>query len=846
MNQLVECKKNNSERQLAFRVSAKAARLMGRENVSNAEGAIVELVKNTYDADAKYCALIFDKPYPELPVRLPLEEAAWLQLHLANFDDLYEESNNEYHLRWGLDHDLFNGATAAARQALDLWIVDDGHGMSSEVIEQHWMVIGTNFKEQNVFSGSGRVRTGAKGIGRFALDRLGTRCTIYSTTLEENKQQSLEWEVNWSEFEGSGKKLDQVFARLDQSNLTARGAIHALKSYPVFERKLDAIEKKVPWTTGTAIRISGLRDQWDKDEVSHLFSSLQALVPPEEQRPLQLLLLDSRVPEKHGLVQSNVLDDFDYKLTADVKADGTMSITIWRNELVVRELDPELFKLEEMKDPKFLKEHFERGYISYDTSISEWFPRSSDTVSVEDMSKIGPFQLSLAYYKRNMPSVGDRKRYPYRAFNGGPRSQWLNEQGGIKIYRDDFVVRPYGEPGSKAYDWLRLGERVSLNPAPASRKGWRVSPQNLAGTIKISRATNPHLEDQSNREGLIENRVFRAFMTLVVRIIKEFEDDRSHIFSNLLAAFNQKNPVDTVKAEAAAVVSRLQVTSSSPPTIEDANKLVRAIQVQEEQIRELKHDQNMLRALATLGTVLVSFSHEMGQLETSLGSRSYTLRKTMERLITPQALEGVSRELNPFTLLGNLEKADQKIKQWFKFALSAVRADKRRHRRLVFKDYLNNLAGIWSGFMADRTIGFEINVQDGFDPALKALEIDLDTIFNNLLLNSVEAFVTRNFPGERRIWIDIIPAGNNIQVTYCDSGPGLDSKYKKNPRDIFSFGETTKLGSDSENVGTGIGMWILDSVVSQYRGHVEVFHPSPEWGFKMIIILPNQDADANG
>ena len=52
---------------LPFKVSAKTARLIGRENVSKAEGAIAELVKNAYNADATFCvvAFLFSKS-PEL------------------------------------------------------------------------------------------------------------------------------------------------------------------------------------------------------------------------------------------------------------------------------------------------------------------------------------------------------------------------------------------------------------------------------------------------------------------------------------------------------------------------------------------------------------------------------------------------------------------------------------------------------------------------------------------------------------------------------------------------------------------------------------------------------------
>ena len=46
-----------------FTVSARTVRLIGRENVANAEGAIIELVKNSYDADAKKVTLKWSIAY---------------------------------------------------------------------------------------------------------------------------------------------------------------------------------------------------------------------------------------------------------------------------------------------------------------------------------------------------------------------------------------------------------------------------------------------------------------------------------------------------------------------------------------------------------------------------------------------------------------------------------------------------------------------------------------------------------------------------------------------------------------------------------------------------------------
>ena len=72
---------------IPFNVSAKTARLIGRENVSNLEGALIELIKNTYDADAKKCVVY------------------------------YENSSNR------------------------LFIIDNGTGMSKDVIADNWMAL---------------------------------------------------------------------------------------------------------------------------------------------------------------------------------------------------------------------------------------------------------------------------------------------------------------------------------------------------------------------------------------------------------------------------------------------------------------------------------------------------------------------------------------------------------------------------------------------------------------------------------------------------------------------------------------------------------------------------------
>ena len=116
---------------MKFNISARTTILIGREGVSRADGAIIELIKNTYDADADFCYIAFDIPSDKM------------------------------------------------------YILDNGIGMTKNIVECFWMLIGTDNKRIRFMSERNRVKSGEKGIGRFALDRLGSKCTMYTKHINE-------------------------------------------------------------------------------------------------------------------------------------------------------------------------------------------------------------------------------------------------------------------------------------------------------------------------------------------------------------------------------------------------------------------------------------------------------------------------------------------------------------------------------------------------------------------------------------------------------------------------------------------------------------------------------------
>jgi hypothetical protein len=109
--------------QTKMRPRARLISLLGDELISDEPVAVVELVKNAYDADAKNVSVTFETNDSGTPVRLVIK--------------------------------------------------DDGIGMDLATVMSGWLEPGTVLKKQSDRSPGGRLYQGAKGVGRFAAARLG-------------------------------------------------------------------------------------------------------------------------------------------------------------------------------------------------------------------------------------------------------------------------------------------------------------------------------------------------------------------------------------------------------------------------------------------------------------------------------------------------------------------------------------------------------------------------------------------------------------------------------------------------------------------------------------------------
>lgn len=774
-------------RYLNFNVSARTARLIGRENFANAEGAIVELVKNTYDADSKVCFVVFD---------------------------IQEDKRKS-----------------------SIYIIDCGEGMTEDVISKHWMTIGTDDKLNNAFSKKGRVKSGAKGIGRFALDRLGKKAEMI--TFSDKTEKGLLWTIDWTDFEKKGNTLADINASLDfidQGEFLEKVGEYRLNR---FDALIDLFSNDYK---GTIIRISDLNDDWEENQLRSLNTNLENLFPPHLSSDFEIYLYSFSDTEMFGKVKSANYDDFDYRVEASYPGEGRIiSVKLWRNELNVSLLESEykeVFEMDTMKSNPYRLEDFKSNPVTIDVLINS-------SIEEERLKRLGAFQFVFYFVKNTANDDGESfsdKKYPYNSVDSAYRKNWLKKFRGVKIYRDNFRVRPYGEYGN---DWLGLGERQGRSPGGPGQKlgGYRIRPNQISGAVFISRLQNAVFEDKSSREGIQENEDFALFKNLLLTIIGAFETDRNTIMFHLNLLYKKNHPNDSKAKEISDRVNKESKNKekgkndTSEPTDEEV--LAAGYSSLENELSEKEDEIRLLRGLASSGIAIASFTHELRSLSNRLLPRTEMLVELLKEFISKEQLQGIDKYDNPFYHIELIREEDNKLHQWLNYTLNTVKKDKRERHNIVISDYFIRFEQTWKEALKRKSIDVHLNGDAHSQDCVRGFEMDLDSIFNNFVTNSV-ASLLRTPRSDKQITISWKTDHGYMVIDFEDNGMGLAEEYRPKPEVIFNAFETSMVNKDGEKTGTGMGLFIVKGIIDSYKdSSISITKIDNGFGLRVIFKCSN-------
>ncbi|MBT2285810.1 sensor histidine kinase [Paenibacillus polymyxa] len=753
---------------MKYKISSRATILLGRESVAKVDGAIIELVKNTYDADALLCLICFDI------------------------------SNN------------------------CIYILDNGTGMTQKTIEDYWMLIGTDNKKSEYESERKRIKSGEKGIGRFALDRLGSKCEMY--TRNKKSPNLIYWKTDWSDFEKPGAHLGEMEADFDFLDMELAECLPpSLTSEIIRINKSKTIEEKIKVETGTMLKISGLRDKWSDKEIINIIDAMGFLIPPVEQKDY-IIALKKSLDEPAIIIENEISEEYDYKL--NITFDGDIfNVILNRNEFDLNKIPADVFELESFKEFPYEFKDFKKESIELKYEIHELMHTTDEEV-IKSVKEIGPFKFKYTFMKLSLND--DSKEVFFYKEISKKRRVWLENHGGIKIYRDNFLVRPYGDQTSESFDWLGLDARKANSPAAISHPSgkWRVRNRQGQGTIMISRVDNSSILDKSSREGIIENDHFKLFKKIITNLIQIFEEDRAHIGRGMKEYSDKVHKKEKAKQEGKSLADKvLKETPSKEKNSskEEVKTLAKAVQYYEEEREELITEIKLLRSLATNGLITTSVVHDLKGINAILVNRVDNLRF----VINKGNADLINRHLE------DLERYDVFLKSWISVITNQIKKDKRRRLKKNIYQTIQEIIDVLKPILNQKKINIRLK-KDKNQTYKRIFVSDFESIIYNLIINSIEAFENAKVL-ERTITISL-ETNESIIIHYQDNGDGLPDSFK-NPYDIFTFGTTSKYDKEGEKIGTGLGMYIVSSTAREYNAQIIITNHKNGFGLDLKFPL---------
>lgn len=368
-------------------------KMLGEDLIKDEKTAVIELVKNSYDADATQVKIFFEAFKSDY-----------------NFDD-----------------------------KSSIYIVDNGDGMTKSEIQDNWLSPGTANKRKKKILGEktklGRVYQGEKGIGRYSMLKLARTVELFTKT-KNGKQ----W--NYAKIDLATYDSDYLDTEGDVKLLSDLNIVYDVK--PCDNEKIAEQLKD----NGTILKLSNLTGNWGSKKVNEIYDDLARLEPLSKaihgwksKKDVNYYFKDFSISFYVDGKETNHRKEFykDLKIFLTLcEKKCLLSVTngFFDDKTGVFEFYANGVRHTiNIGDQEFKK----RAYKMY-------FEEERENFKIEDLM-CGPFNFE--FYAFNF----DNKKNYLKEFVLTPEEKELIEKHRIYLYRDNARVYPYGEAKN---DWLSI------------------------------------------------------------------------------------------------------------------------------------------------------------------------------------------------------------------------------------------------------------------------------------------------------------------------------------------------------------------------------------------------------
>lgn len=539
---------------MPFKPKAQLLLQLGEQLIKSESVAILELIKNSYDADASMVVI--------------------------SMNDIDNPSIGK------------------------IEITDNGSGMDFYTVKNIWMEPGNTHKKDIVAKSTrsdlGRLPIGEKGIGRFGVHKLGRK--IEMITRSKNCQE-IYVSIDWNAFDNA-EYLEDVEVVIE-------------------EREPQYFKED---KTGTKLFITDLSTAWTRGMLRKVYRAVTSLSSPFKSiNEFRVKFKTNKKDWLEGLLSFN--DIKQYALyTGHIEIEGNN----------ITNLSYNFSPFDSMVGLKA------RNYVLVEPTQlikEEKTGRQKITKEIDlNTHKIGKISIDLLVFDRDSAItsrfIADKLTY----------GNYLDDNGGIRVFRDGVRIYDYGEPGN---DWLELDSKRINTP------GKFLSNNLVLGAVQLERETSTDLKEKANREGFIENEAFVDFKDAVAYAINLFTAQRN-IDKETLRVYLSGGKKEPIVDDVSTIRKRIATCIPDEKVRKEVDGYLKRIEDDFEYIRK------MYLKTATAG---MSYGVVIHEIEKVIAELSHAVKREKASLEIVTLTKHLSKLVDSYAeLLRNRSKTDNSIR----------------------------------------------------------------------------------------------------------------------------------------------------------------------------------------
>jgi len=840
-------------REVSFSTHAHIKNIIGKELINDDNVAVMELVKNSYDAGATKV--------------------------IIKFKNLVEDKNKQS----------------------ELILIDDGMGMSENDILTKWLNIAYSSKKEN-FTQNNRYQAGNKGVGRFSCDRLGKKLNLYT---KQKNGIFIHLKISWKDFEDANRIDIQI---QDIPVLIRELNEYEFKNetgFDIFEHGtiIQITDLNEEWIEFNKKNNLFSDIEIDKTKLLRLKNSLERLINPNQSYDEQSFKIfinvidelneDSSTPYHEkvtGEVKNQIFEKLDFKTTfieSFISEDGSKIVTELKdkNETIFRLIEKNIDfpLLKDIKITIYYLNPYAKGFFKKQTGIDSvefgsiylfingfrippYGDRENDAFGLEVRKGQGTARyfgnreilgrIEINDFNNNFKIISSREgivqnssykqlirdsEKQNRKYNGyfyttlkrlekyvvdGLKWDSIPEDMKEATIQKQIIDGTWNE----SEEIYRIDKQETLlNSSEIIKQIIFVSPKNIIDLYineeliknlieEDKEKTNKKLQDFIKNFGNLSTNIFdEKTQKAIKQLTKNIDDENlSNSFKNIL--IQKQNIEEELEEEKKSKnelykLFRNKVRKDRQKAKAKEEKLEEALKNVEQEIQKKEEQVLFLQSIQPIEkSELIKLQHHIGLYAETIEDTILDFKMTLDES------DNISKE-EIISYLTDISLEAQKILAINKYATKANFLSKSQSINADIIQFISEYIQNTYNLNTSRDLSVSIS-NNSLSYICKFEPLIVTIIIDNLLNNSKKA-------NAKNVNI-VFRHDDNLIIEYFDNGIGLD-KSIINPSDIFEIGITTTSGS-------GLGLHhIKESLQRMNKSTIEV--TKLDIGIKFIIRL---------